>query len=483
MIFNSFEFLYLFPIVFCIYWCFVYAIGKNKKAIGLRNFLLIVISYGLYLKWKPIYALVLLFITVTTYLGGRILGTFNTPERPKNFWSRKAVLYSAIVMALLPLFCFKYLDFINSQIMAAGELFGFEFGLDGLNWALPLGLSFYTFQALGYMIDVYRGNISAEKNFRDYMLFVCFFPQISSGPISKAQDLLPQIKECKPFDNRQATDGLKWLLWGMFMKVVIADRLGAFVDSYDSQYVYMSGIENLLLTFGYTFQIYGDFAGYSFMAMGVGKLMGFDLINNFHQPYLATSITDFWRRWHRSLSFWLRDYVYISLGGNRCGKLRNYWNIFGTFLVSGIWHGANWTFIVWGCIHGVIQMIEKMFGLNKKVENKAVFVVRIFSTFIVVNFAWIFFRQPTFEGAFEQIGIIFTNHDLSFNFTTPPLFYIAIGLSVLFVRDIAVEFNIKSLDFMNHRYTFVRWSYYVILLLLILLIGVFDSSQFIYVNF
>lgn len=483
MIFNSFEFLYLFPIVFCIYWFFVYAIGMNKKAVSLRNIFLIVISYGLYLKWKPVYALVLLFITAVTYIAGRIMDSFGTSVRSKAIFSHKAILNSAVVMTLLPLFCFKYLDFINSQIMGVGELCGMEFGITGLNWALPLGLSFYTFQALGYMIDVYRGNIKAEKNFMDYMLFVCFFPQISSGPISKAQDLFPQIKKCKSFDNQQAIEGLKWLLWGMFMKVVIADRLGAFVDSYDSQYVYMSGVENLLLTFGYTFQIYGDFAGYSFMAMGVGKLMGFDLINNFNQPYLATSITDFWRRWHRSLSFWLRDYVYISLGGNRCSKQKNYWNIFVTFLVSGIWHGANWTFIVWGGIHGVIQTIEKMFGLNKKVENKALLVVRIFATFIVVNFAWIFFRQPAFAGAFEQIRIIFTNHDLSFNFTTPPLFYIAIGLSVLFVRDIAVEFNIRNLDFMNHKYTFVRWSYYVVLALLVLLMGVFDSSQFIYINF
>lgn len=191
------------------------------------------------------------------------------------------------------------------------------------------------------------------------MLFVSFFPQIMSGPISKAKDLLPQIKTCRKFDATMATQGLKWFVWGLFLKVMMADRLGMYVDKVLDNYIFNSGTSCLLAVVYYSFQIYGDFAGYSFMAMGVGKLMGFNLINNFQRPYLSTSITDFWRRWHISLSTWLKDYVYIPLGGSRCSKGRNYWNIFVTFLVSGIWHGANWTFIFWGILHGMFQVIEK----------------------------------------------------------------------------------------------------------------------------
>ena len=249
---------------------------------------------------------------------------------------RKLLIVCGTLLAVLPLLIFKYYNFVSESISGLLNLNE----ISGLNWAIPLGISFFTFQAVGYLFDVYYQRIPAERNWWDYMLFVSFFPQILSGPISKASSLLPQIKANRQFDYSKAVQGLKWMLWGMFLKVVMADRLGLYVDQVFENYMFNSGSSCLLASIFYSFQIYGDFAGYSLMAMGVGRLMGFDLVNNFNRPYLAVSITDFWRRWHISLSIWLRDYVYIPLGGSRCSKIRNYWNIFITFLVSGIWLGV-----------------------------------------------------------------------------------------------------------------------------------------------
>jgi D-alanyl-lipoteichoic acid acyltransferase DltB (MBOAT superfamily) len=240
---------------------------------------------------------------------------------------------------------------------------------------------------------------------------------------------------------------------------------------------------NLSVALLYSFQIYGDFAGYSFMALGVGELMGFELINNFKRPYLSQSVTDFWHRWHISLSIWLKDYVYIPLGGSRCSKIRNYLNIMITFLVSGLWHGANWTFVVWGGMHGAFQVFEKWLGISKKESKGLLKFIRIVVTFIVVSFAWIFFRQPTFSEAWNQISRIFTNHDLSIHFTTEALVFMAFSLGLVILKDIVDEFKIKNLDAFNSPYKLVRWMTYMCLLAIILLMGVFDTSQFIYINF
>ena len=247
---------------------------------------------------------------------------------------------------------------------------------------------FYTFQSLGYLFDVYYKKERAEKSFFDYALFVSFFPQVFSGPISKAGELLPQIKQKRTFKYEQGVQGLKFLLWGMFLKLVLADMIGLYVDKVVADYAMYNGTTCILSAFFCSFQIYGDFAGYSLMAVGVAKTMGFDLINNFNRPFFSVSITDFWRRWHISLSRWLKDYVYIPMGGSRCSKLRNYWNIFVTFLVSGIWHGANWTFIVWGIIHGVVQIIEKALGINNKESKGVMRLLRIVATFIIFTIAY-----------------------------------------------------------------------------------------------
>lgn len=477
MVFNSFEFLWLFPIIFCVYYLVICRKQLVDKYPKIGNFIMIAISYGLYMKWKPVYALILWGITAVTYMVALKI------EKDNAYGKKKYLIFSGISLAALPLLVFKYYNFINDSFAALLQDFGLTIGLPGLNWVMPVGISFFTFQAIGYLADVYLQRIKAEHNWWNYMLFVSFFPQIASGPISKAADLLPQIKARRSFNYGQAVQGLRWILWGMFMKVVLADRIGISIDSFNGTLASESGLMNLLVALLYSFQIYGDFAGYSFMAVGVGELLGFELINNFRRPYLSQSVTEFWHRWHISLSLWLKDYIYIPLGGSRCSKFRNYINILITFLVSGLWHGANWTFVAWGGMHGLFQIVEKMLGLNKWLHTGIVKVVRISLTFLLVSFAWIFFRQPTFSSAWNQITRIFTNHDLSIHFTTESLFYMSFALGVVIIKDIVDEWQIKKLDAFHSLYKVVRWATYLFLLSAIMLVGVFDASQFIYINF
>ena len=437
-------------------------------------------SYALYISWKPAYALVLLGVTLITY-GGGILFDKQTENK-----KRCGLIWLMTVLALLPLLFFKYYNFLNESIADGLAAIGCDFKLPGLNWAIPLGISFFTFQAVGYMLDVYNGRIKAEKNFLDYALFVSFFPSILSGPINKASLVLPQIKNLrKYFDYDKAVAGLKLLLWGMFMKVVVADRVALYADTVLPAYMHYTGVSCFVASIMYTIQIYADFAGYSSMAIGVGKTLGFELTENFKRPYFAVSVTDFWRRWHISLSTWLKDYVYIPLGGSRCSKLRNYWNIFVTFLVSGIWHGANWTFIVWGIWHGLFQIIEKAIGQQKCEYGWLGKSVKIIITFLLVNFAWIFFRMPTLTDAVGVIDRIF-DFSLPMTIFTPggtAVLYMYIGVIVLFLHDLISEFwGVNRIPY-NSSNKLLRWLSYLILITMILLCGVFSSDQFIYANF
>lgn len=424
------------------------------------------------------YAFVLLGVTLITYWGGYLIDNqFDTRRK-------KRIVWMFALLGLLPLLIFKYYNFLNDSLMAGLSSIGLRFSMPGLNWAIPVGISFFTFQAVGYMLDVYHGKTKAEKNLLDYLLFVSFFPQVTSGPISTANELLPQIKSTHRFDYEQGKQGLKFLLWGMFIKLVIADRLGLFVDTVYANYIHYNGATCFVASVFYTLQIYCDFAGYSLMAIGIARTLGFNLPDNFRRPYFAISITDFWKRWHISLTRWLTQHIYIPLGGNRCSKARNYWNIFVTFLVSGIWHGANWTFIVWGCMHGVLQIIEKALGLQKYEGNNGfVKAIRILVTFLLVNFAWIFFRMSDINSAGIVIGKIFTS------IGTPDLsgldifskLILFIGLAVLVFKDVKDEFLPDKLTFL--RKGFFRWSIYIVLFVMILSLGVLDSGQFIYVNF
>ena len=380
---------------------------------------------------------------------------------------------------------FKYYNFLNDSITEGLTAIGLKFALPGLNWAVPVGISFFTFQAVGYMLDVYHGRVKAEKNLLDYVLFVSFFPQVASGPISTAEDLMPQIKAAHKFDYEQGKQGLKYLLWGMFIKLVIADRLGLFVDAVYANYVHYSGSTCFVASVFYTLQIYCDFAGYSLMAIGIARTLGFKLIDNFRRPYLAVSITDFWKRWHISLTKWLTRQVYIPLGGSRCSQPRTYWNIFVTFLVSGIWHGANWTFIFWGVMHGVLQIIEKALGWQKyEGKNWAVRIVRIIITFLLVSFAWVFFRMPNIADAFAIIGQMFSFGSVSLTSVyggSSSVFMIAIGLSILLFKEMKEEFFPASCSVLSIKG--IRWTVYVALFVLILLCGVLDGGSFIYVSF
>lgn len=479
MIYNSFNFLVLFPLLFLLYYVIP---SKYPK---LRNLFLLMVSYVLYISWKPTFALVLLGVSLITYFGGQVLQVDEDPKVKAN--KRQYLVWLFTLLGLLPLLMFKYYNFLNDSLSTGLASIGLQFSLPGLNWAVPIGISFFTFQAVGYMLDVYWGRIKAERNITDYLLFVSFFPSIISGPINKASLVLPQIKNLRSyFDYGKAVAGLKMLLWGMFMKVVVADRVGLYVDTVLPNYMNYTGVTCFVASIFYTIQIYADFAGYSLMALGVGKVLGFELTENFKRPYFAISITEFWHRWHISLSIWLKDYVYIPLGGSRCPKFRNYWNIFVTFLVSGIWHGANWTFIVWGVMHGIIQIVEKALGIQKYCgHNGLVKAVRILVTFLLVNFAWIFFRMPSLSDACGVIGRIFDfNLSMRLEVTSMHIFLLMIvGTIILLVKDVRDEFVPNKMQLFESKYKTVRWISYVAVITLIMLTGVFDAGQFIYANF
>ena len=525
MIYNSFNFLILYPFLFLAYY-----IIPGKYAY-IRNSYLLIVSYLLYMNFNAVYALILLWVTIVTFISAKRLEKYGGGNFRKSVISQSLCLsdnlcnsnnsccqitdvktpysncesinlnvetsqtrkralggwlYVGCILSLLPLLFFKYYNFINEIISSILEAIGLNFQLTGLNWAIPVGISFYTFQALGYLWDVRYGRIQVENNFLNYALFVGFFPSIVSGPINKAALMIPQIKSIRPyFDYAKAVDGLKLLLWGMFMKVVVAVRVALYVDTVFSHYNYYSGLSCFIASLLYTIQIYADFAGYSLMAIGVGKTLGFNLTENFRRPYFAHSITDFWRRWHISLSTWLKEYIYIPLGGSRCSKLRNYLNILITFLVSGIWHGANWTFVIWGVLHGLFQIVEKATnqqGCKYGIKGK---LIKIIVTFILVNFAWIFFRMQSLYDACCVIGKIFAMQEITVYL--PPektnVLLIIFSIVILFIKDFLDEYYADDSRAFIERNTVIRWAMYIICIITILLTGVFDASQFIYVSF
>jgi len=471
MLFNSLNFIVLFPLVFLLYYAVPARCGK------VRNLFLLVVSYLLYLQWKPVWALVLMGVTAVTYGSALLLNRSSHP---------RAVLTVGILLALSPLAFFKYFNFVNESIGMVVSTVGLEFGLPGLNWAIPLGISFFTFQAMGYLWDVYYKRIEAERDFLTYALFISFFPSILSGPINKASLVIPQLKRLRPYyDSDKAAQGMRMLLWGMFMKVVVADRVALYVDTVLPNYMNYTGLSCLVASFLYTIQIYADFAGYSLMAIGVGKTLGFELTENFRRPYLAVSVTDFWHRWHMSLSTWLKDYIYIPLGGSRCSRVRNYWNIFVTFLVSGIWHGANWTFIVWGCMHGICQIVEKMLGQQGCRYGILGRAFKVLITFLVVNFAWIFFRMPTLGDACHVIARIFDPSLPCTVFlpTNTDLLLMVMGVAMLLVKDFLDEYCPGRCRLLDNRRRVVRWAAAITTCVLIMLCGVFSADQFIYAKF
>ena len=472
MPFNDIKFWLIFPLIFIVYWAIPMRLRK------LRNVFLLIVSYMLYMSWKPAFAIVLLAVTAITYCGGYLIGKQQDNRR------KKTLCWCFALLGLLPLLVFKYYNFLNESLTSLLSHAGLHFVLPGLNWAIPVGISFFTFQAVGYMLDVYHNRTRTERNFLDYALFVSFFPQVTSGPISKAAELMPQIKSSHSFDYEQAKQGLKYFLWGMFLKVVLADRAGIYVDMVFDNYQKLPAINCLGTSFLYSIQIYADFAGYSIMAVGTGKLLGFNLINNFNRPYFSVSVTDFWRRWHISLSRWLKDQIYIPLGGSRCSRAKNYLNILVTFIVSGIWHGANWTFIVWGVIHGLCQIVEKIFGWQKKNYHGWSKAGRILLTFFIVNFAWVIFRSPSIGFATDFIAQSFAfNQGISVSLDgKDTLLFVAVALIPFLTYETIREFAPKLYMHLKDKW-YLRWAVYLCLSAMIFLNGVLDGGNFIYVNF
>ncbi|MBO4380245.1 MAG: MBOAT family protein [Muribaculaceae bacterium] len=469
--FNSFIFILVYPVLFLLYYLI------PSRFVTARNAFLLVASYTIYFYWNAGWPLALLLVTLITHVAAIVID-----GRAKTWatHNRKWLIVIGIIFAVLPLAVIKYTDFILSTITSLFS--NGETHLAGLNWAIPIGLSFFTFQAVGYVVDVYKKKIPAERNLLNYSLFVSFFPSIVAGPINRATSMLPQFRENnRRFDYDKVVSGMKMVLWGLLMKVVVADRLGMYVDTVMPQYMNYSGITCFLASVAYSMQIYADFAGYSLMAIGIGKSLGFDLAENFCRPYFSISITDFWHRWHISLSTWLRDYIYIPLGGSRCSKARNYFNILVTFLVSGLWHGANWTFVLWGGIHGAAQVVEKWLGLQKSQRKGLGRLLRITVTFIVVNFAWVFFKMSSVSDAVSCIGRMFTAGGGVFY--SSQLDYCFVGLAMLILKDIADEFYPSRFKFFDNRYIVVRWVSYLFVLLIIMLSGVFTQGNFIYANF
>ena len=393
---------------------------------------------------------------------------------------KKRYLTISLTISLGILFIFKYYNFFIDSFVQTFTLLGKPINYHGLKLVLPVGISFYTFQTLSYSIDIYRNKLKPTKNVIKFFTFVSFFPQLVAGPIERATHLLPQFDKKYDFNYDQIVKGLELVLIGLLKKVVIADRLATYVDAVYNNHQYHNGTTLYMATIFFAVQIYCDFSGYSDIAIGVAKTFGFDLMKNFKTPYFAVSMKDFWKRWHISLSTWFKDYFYISLGGNRCSKLRQKFNLLATFVVSGLWHGANWTFVIWGAVHGVTQIIENSLNLKSNREYSIIEkAVRMIVVFHIVCFAWIFFRADSLSQAMQIIAKIFEFRlALPYLDVVNALFFGLISLFIYMIIDYFEYRNIKIF-----RYMRTRKYIYASIIIIILSIGVFNEGQFIYFQF
>lgn len=471
MNFTSFNFLLLFPIV-----CIVNYLIPYKW----RWAYLLLVSYVFYISWQPVFGLILAGVTIVSFIAGLKIYQKREDSKKARYW-----LTAGIIISLLPLLAFKYYNFINETIFGVLSSIGWGFHLPEMKLLMPLGISFFSFMAVGYMVDIYRGKIKAEGNLCIYALFISFFPQVTSGPIGRADQLIPQLKEPEKLKYENVSSGLKMMLWGYLMKLCVADRLGIYVDTIWNNLANHNGTTYLISSVLYTVQIYGDFAGYSLVAIGAARIMGIRLMDNFKRPYFATSLKDFWRRWHISLSTWMRDYIYIPLGGSRVVEGRHLFNIFFTMLVSGLWHGAAWTFVFWGALHGLAQVIQTLW--NKHIKFKMPDLLKILLCFSFVNLAWIFFRAPDFNTAFQFLTDIFIANGSPF-IDAPVFAYGLMSLLIILVKDIVDEIkerrNLAVVTNKNTAYGMGKNIFQIILLAgYVLLFGVFDGGQFIYFQF
>ena len=473
MNFASVEYLLFFLIVFLIYW----SLGSKGK--NVQNAIIVISSLVFYGWWDYRFLGLLLLTVISTFVAGKCV------HKSDRRTTQTIVLATTILLNIGVLAYFKYYNFFVESFVDAFTLFGVELSVSILKIILPIGISFYTFTALSYIIDVFKKKISATNDILAYSAYVMFFPSILCGPISRAQHQLPQYFEKRYFDYDKAVCGIRSVLLGAVMKLCLADRLGVYVDAVYANIGNHSGTTLLFASILYSVQIYADFAGYSMMAIGFGRFLGIDLPVNFRRPYFAKTVTEFWRRWHISLTTWFRDYIYFSLGGNRVGKFRWALNIMIVFIVSGLWHGAAYTFLIWGALHGLIMIIER-FLYGDKLKHLAdklsiINILRMCLTFVLVTFVWIFFRLPSLPDAIAVITKIFINvGPLWYDTNTLMLAFIA--FAIVACVDICEEFDL-NIRLWRSKYPLVRYSIVVILISYIILFGVLNGGSFIYFQF
>ncbi|PJA29557.1 MAG: membrane-bound O-acyltransferase family protein [candidate division Zixibacteria bacterium CG_4_9_14_3_um_filter_46_8] len=480
MLFNSLHFAIFFPIVLILYFALPHRF---------RWIVLLAASYYFYMAWKPEYIILLIITTSIDYYAGIRMGRQAIKSK------RTKYLILSLTANFLLLFSFKYFNFFNESLRMALQHYNIFYGVPALKVLLPVGISFYTFQSVSYAIDVYRGVKKPEPHPGIFAVYVAFFPQLVAGPIERSTSLLPQFSEKHSFDYREAVDGLKLMAWGFFKKMVIADHLAYYVNAVYNKPADHTGLPLLIATYFFALQIFCDFSGYSDIAIGSARIMGFRLMTNFNQPYYAQSIAEFWKRWHISLSTWFKDYFYISLGGNRVSKWRWYFNLGATFLVSGLWHGANWTFIVWGGLHGFYMILSILTERFRNTLSRFTYLsrfpklhkyVKIFITYHLVLVSWVFFRANSLSDAlfilrnmfnidFAHLGLRMFVYRFSWEVAIPSI------LTLVLVHWVQRRISISQ--FLTQQPFWVRWPIYYVAVMYILIFGQFSEQAFIYFQF
>lgn len=495
MLFNSIDFLIFFPIVVVLYFVLPHRV---------RWVWLLLTSYYFYMCWNPKYAVLIALSTVITYLSGLLIARADRmPDAVRRARRKKLWVALSFGSNLAILAFFKYFTFLLDNLSAAFGVMGISLQVPAFDIVLPVGISFYTFQALSYTMDVYRGDVEAEPNLFRYALFVSFFPQLVAGPIERSKNLLAQVHERHAFDADRVRDGLLLMLWGLIQKIVIADRVSRVVDAVFDAWTQMPAWAIVLAVVLFAVQIYCDFGGYSNIAIGAAQVMGFRLMENFRQPYLARSCAEFWRRWHISLSTWFRDYLYIPLGGSRRGRGRKYVNNIITFLASGLWHGAQWSFVAWGGLNGAFQVIGDLLRparervcalLHINRDSKPWHAVQIVTTFVLIDFAWLFFRAPSFMTALHMIrftlmggAAVQPGTEVWLGLEMPELVVMAVAVALLIVVDLLHEKRPQLRAVITARPLPVRWLVYLAGIYIVLVFGMygpgFSEAQFIYFQF
>ncbi|SEP54891.1 MBOAT family O-acyltransferase [Flavobacterium urocaniciphilum] len=478
MLFNSINFAIFLPIVFLLYW-FV-----TKNNLKFQNILLLVASYYFYACWDFRFLFLLIFSTLLDYYSGIKIEN-SSSEKNRKFW-----FWLSIGINLGFLGVFKYYNFFVDSIKDVVFLFGHKIDLWTIKVILPVGISFYTFHGLSYVIDIYKKRIPVETNFINYATFVCYFPLLVAGPIERATHLLPQIKKKRTFNYAQAVDGLRQILWGLFKKIVIADNCAEYANLIFNNSDDYSGSTLIMGALFFTFQIYGDFSGYSDIALGTSRLFGMELLKNFNFPYFSRDIAEFWRRWHISLSSWFKDYLYIPLGGSVGGLKLKIRNTFIIFLVSGFWHGANWTFIVWGALNALYFLPLLLSNTNRNYMKIVAYdsnlpsfkeLVSIIITFSLTVFAWIFFRANSLTHAITYIKDIFTSKLIALPEVRPTFVIVLVAIFIL-IEWIGRRNNYALEKMFTEKSVFVRWSFYFVLLFAIFIFST-KEQEFIYFQF